>query len=195
MAAGDIAWIVGAYLIGSFPTGRLIGRRVGHDPLREGSGNPGATNVYRTAGWSAGLAVLLGDLAKGAVAAGGAYFLVGREVAVLCWAAAVLGHVAPVTRLRQGGKGVATAGGGAFVLYPIAATVLIVVFVLVVRRWRMPSVGSLMLAVLLPTYVAMRGSPAKETACAIAIGLLVLVRHRANVARLLRGDERPVSSG
>ncbi len=195
MAASDIAWIVGAYLLGSFPTARLIGRRVGHDPLREGSGNPGATNVYRTAGWSAGVAVLVGDLAKGAVATGVAYGLAGREMAALCWAAAVLGHVAPVTMPWRGGKGVATAGGGAFVLYPIAATVLLVVFVVVVRRWRTSSIGSLVLAVALPTYVAIRGSPAREMACATAISVLVLLRHRANIGRLLRGEERSVSSG
>src|SRR5690349_18914145 len=106
-----VAWIVvavGAYAAGTFPTAQLVGRRLGRDPTREGSGNPGATNVYRTAGRRAGLMVALGDVAKGAVPTAVGYLVDGRPLATVAWAAAVAGHVAPVTRRLRGGKGVAT---------------------------------------------------------------------------------------
>src|SRR5689334_17894800 len=98
-----------AYLAGMFPTARLVGGRTGHDPTHEGSGNPGASNVYRLAGRRAGAMVFLGDFAKGALAAGVGLAVGGRALGLACGAAAVAGHIAPVTRRFRGGKGVATA--------------------------------------------------------------------------------------
>lgn len=185
-----IAVIVGAYLAGTFPTAQLVGRRLGRDPTREGSGNPGATNVYRTAGRRAGAMVALGDVLKGAVPAGVGYLVDGRPLATVAWIAAVAGHVAPVTRGWRGGKGVATGAGGAVVLHPLVVAALAVVFGVVVKLTRRASLGSLSMAVLLPVGVAIVGRPAWEVVSSAALGALVLVRHGANVRRLLAGTEQ-----
>ncbi|HUP75625.1 MAG TPA: glycerol-3-phosphate acyltransferase [Acidimicrobiales bacterium] len=186
-------WIVvtaGAYGVGTFPTAQIVGRRIGRDPTREGSGNPGATNVYRTAGRRAGLLVGLVDVLKGAAPAAVGYLVDGRPLATVAWAAAVAGHVLPVTRWLRGGKGVATAAGGAAVLHPLIALALGVVFVVVARATRRASLGSLAIAVLLPVGVAITGRPAWEVGAAAAIGALVLVRHAANLRRLFEGTEQ-----
>ena len=99
------------YLLGTFPTAALVGRLTGHDPTAEGSGNPGATNVYGTSGRGAGAADPLIDLAKGVIAAGIGLAVGDHTLGVLTGAAAVLGHVVPLTRPTLGGKGVATAAG------------------------------------------------------------------------------------
>lgn len=190
VGVGEIAVVVGAYAIGSFPTAQLVGRRVGHDPLLEGSGNPGASNVYRTAGRAAGLVVLLGDAAKGAVPTLVALLVAGRGLAAVCWLAAVVGHVAPLRRGLRGGKGVATAAGGAAILYPVIALALGAVFALVVRRRRVPALGSLAMAVLLPVLVAVTGHPGWESAVAVTVSALVISRHHGNIRRLLSGTER-----
>ena len=190
MAVGEIVGVASAYLVGTFPTAQLVGRRAGHDPLLEGSGNPGATNVYRTAGRTAGIVVLLGDAAKGALPTAVALVLAGRWIAALCWLAAVAGHVAPIVRRLRGGKGVATAAGGAAVLYPIAAIGLLVVFMVVVRRSRTPSLGSLAMAALLPGLVALTGHSRREWFVALTVSAVVVARHRDNIGRLIAGTER-----
>jgi acyl phosphate:glycerol-3-phosphate acyltransferase len=181
-----------AYLVGTFPTAHLVARRLCHDPTLEGSGNPGATNVYRVAGRRAGLAVAAGNVAKGMVPVGVALAAAGRPTAVACWAAAVVGHVFPVHRsLRgvKGGKGVATAGGGALVLYPIVSVALLAAFFVVVRLSRRASVGSLVMAVGLPVLIAVRGGRAWEVAVGVGVSALVVARHAANIRRLIRRDE------
>lgn len=182
-----------AYLVGTFPSAQLVASRRGHDPTREGSGNPGASNVYRVAGRRAGVAVLLLDLAKGAVPAaiglwaGGADD--GRLVALVCGLAALAGHVAPATRRFRGGKGVATAGGMAVVLFPILAVPLALLFVAVAGLTRVAALGSLAMAAAFPVLVAMSGRPGVEIlGCAVA-SALVVVRHHGNISRLLGGRE------
>ena len=151
---GAVLVVVAGYLLGTFPSAALVGRVTGHDPTAEGSGNPGATNVYRTSGRGAGLAVLAIDLAKGALAAGLGLLVGDHTLGLAAGAAAVLGHVAPVGPPLPGGKGVATAAGMAIVLYPGLSVVLGVVFALTVAVTRRSSVGSLVLALLLPIGVA-----------------------------------------
>src|SRR3954469_18761612 len=86
------------YLLGTLPTAMAVGRRLGRDPTLEGSGNPGATNVYRTAGRRAGLLVGAVDVLKGAVPTAIGYTIDGRPLATVAWIAAVAGHVLPLTR-------------------------------------------------------------------------------------------------
>jgi acyl phosphate:glycerol-3-phosphate acyltransferase len=181
---------VPAYLLGTFPTAILVGRRQGRDPTLEGSGNPGASNAYRTMGRRAGLAVLLGDLAKGAVAAGAGLASGHRGVGVACGVAAVLGHVVPATRRFRGGKGVATGAGMAMVLLPLGAPVLALVWVGAVRVVGAAAAGSIAVAVGLPIVAAVVGRPGAEVAAFAMCGLLVVARHRGNISRLRRGDER-----
>jgi glycerol-3-phosphate acyltransferase PlsY len=188
----DLAWVllVPAYLLGTFPTAILVGRRAGRDPTQEGSGNPGASNAYRTMGRRAGVLVLAGDLSKGAVAAGLGLGTGNRAVAVGCGLAAVVGHVLPATRGWRGGKGVATAAGMAIVLVPVVAAVLAVVWAVVARVTGTASVASLAIAAGLPVGAAVAGRPAGEVAACAAVGVLVVLRHRENLDRLRRGEER-----
>ena len=189
--AVDAIWVlvVPAYLLGTFPTALLVGRRQGRDLSVEGSGNPGASNTFRTLGRRAGAIVLLGDLAKGAVAAAAGLATGNRAVAVACGLAAVLGHVAPVTRRFRGGKGVATGAGMALVLLPVPALVLGAVWGLTVKVSGAASAGSLAVAIGLPLGAAAVGRPAGEVVAFAACGLLVVARHRTNIDRLRRGEE------
>lgn len=179
-----------AYLVGTFPTAQLVGESRGVDPTATGSGNPGASNAFRTMGRSAGALVLAGDLAKGAVAAAAGLATGNRAVAVGCGLAAVVGHVAPVTRRFRGGKGVATAGGMALVLLPLPAVVLAVLWAGVVKATGAAAAGSLVLASGLPLGAAIVGRPGAEVAAFAVCGLLVVARHRGNIGRLRRGEER-----
>lgn len=192
MVLGAVAGVIGSYAVGMFPTAHLVARRRGHDPTREGSGNPGATNVYRVAGRRAGALVGVGDVAKGVVPTSVALLASGRPLACACFAAAVLGHVFPLARGRRGGKGVATAGGGVAVLYPLAAVALIALFALAVTFSRRVSVGSLAMALALPALVAVSGHPSWEVAVAAGVSLLVIVRHIDNIRRLVRHEERTI---
>jgi acyl phosphate:glycerol-3-phosphate acyltransferase len=186
--------LVAAYLLGTFPTAVLVARRLGHDPTREGSGNPGASNVYRLAGRRAGLAVFAGDLVKGALAAGVGLAVGGRPLALACGAAAVLGHVAPVTRGFRGGRGVATGAGVAVVLYPLLAVPIAVLWALVVRVSGKASLASLVVVVAVPVTLVLIGRPAWELAGVAGIAALVALRHAGNIGRLLRGEERSIRS-
>jgi glycerol-3-phosphate acyltransferase PlsY len=183
-----------AYLLGTFPTALLVGRSRGHDPTLEGSGNPGATNTMRTMGRRAGLVVLLGDAGKGALAAGAGWAIGGRAVGVACGVAAVVGHVAPVTRRFRGGKGVATGAGMALVLLPIEAVILGVVFAIVAKRTRAASAGSIAVALGFPIGAAVAGRPAGEIAAFAGCSVLVLLRHRENIERLRHGAEATIDS-
>lgn len=178
-----------AYLFGTIPTARLVAARTGRDPSAEGSNNPGASNVYRLVGWRAGMVVLIIDVGKGIAATVLGWAAGGRNLALVAGAAAVLGHVAPLTRRLRGGKGVATAGGMALVLWPIPSAALIVVFALVAVTIRIASVGSLAMAAGLPLGVALSGRDWAEVASAVLVALLVIARHHENIARLIKGEE------
>ncbi|MCB9372246.1 MAG: glycerol-3-phosphate 1-O-acyltransferase PlsY [Microthrixaceae bacterium] len=181
--------VVPSYLVGTFPTGLLVGRRAGHDPTAEGSGNPGATNVARVAGRGAGLVVLLVDLAKGALPAAVGVAVGGAVLGLACGGAAVLGHVAPVTRGFRGGKGVATAAGTVIVVEPALSLVIGAAFVVAALVSRRVSVASLTMAVALPLVLLVAGRPAGEVALAVGLSLCVIARHHENIARLLRHEE------
>lgn len=181
-----------SYVLGGFPTAQLIARRRGHDPTREGSGNPGASNVYRVAGRRAGLWVLLGDLAKGALPAAVGLAAGGRSLGIAAGIAAMVGHVAPVQRSFRGGKGVATLGGACIVLFPGVSAALVAVWAAVMRTTRIAALGSLAMALLLPVGVAVSGRGSDEVLAMAAASAVVVVRHRSNIVRLARGSEQAV---
>ena len=178
-----------AYLLGTLPSAQLVAGRSGVDPTSAGSGNPGATNVYRTAGRRAGLVVFTADVGKGIAAVALGMAVAGRPLALACWVAATLGHVLPVTRRLRGGKGVATGGGGSIVLFPVLAVGVIALFAFVARVTGKASMGSIAIALALPVAVAAAGNTTREVLVAAAISALVLVRHVANIRRLLAGEE------
>lgn len=181
-----------AYLAGSFPTATIVGMVSGHDPSKEGSGNPGATNVYRTAGPTYGLITVVVDILKGVVPVLVVLVVVDRPWAAVAWVAVTVGHVFPAGRFRHGGKGVATGGGGAMPLFPVLGTALVLLFAVVVKTTRTPSVGSLLIAVLTPIGVAFLFEDVVELVASLAVSLLVIARHRGNIARLASGTELPI---
>ena len=185
-----------AYLVGSVPAGYLAGRWARGIDLRDhGSGNLGATNTFRVLGPKLAVPVLLFDLGKGVLAAGLFPRLDGTDV--LAWslaygAAAILGHIFPVFMRFRGGKGVATAAGVFIALSPASAGVAFLVWAAILALGRIMSLaslgGALALVVALPL---LDGRPALVT-LGIAIAAIVIFAHRANISRLLRGEEQGV---
>ena len=191
--------LVAAYLIGSIPTAYLVGRANGVDLRTVGSGNLGATNVFRTLGWKAGLFVYIVDMTKGALpvallpsAAG-----VGRgwPWGVAFGIAAILGHVKPVFLMgKGGGKGVATASGVFLALAPIPALCAFLTFVVVVAITKYVSLGSLVGAVVLPLALLLQTRALTPLVLvSAAIAGFVFWTHRENITRLRNGTERRIS--
>lgn len=187
------AAIIG-YIVGSLPLGFLIARgRGGIDLRRVGSGNVGAANVYRSAGRSLGVTVMLVDMCKGAGGVLLARHLLGgpaEGVAALAGLGAVIGHIYPVWLRFVGGKGVAVACGVFALLAPVATAVAAAVFVLATWITRYVSLGSVLATMTLPAVEWTRVGPDPVTLAATAASALILFRHRGNLARILRGTER-----
>lgn len=178
-----------AYLLGTFPSAAIVGRRAGHDVTQEGSKNPGTSNIVRLMGWKAGLVVLLLDMGKGALAAGVGLAIDDHRGAYILGVAAVIGHVFPVTRHFKGGRGVATAAGVLAVVFPFVIVVLGVVWVAIARGLHKASVASVVCAILFPTIVALRGGGKLDLAVTCGLAAIVIVRHVSNLRRLVRGEE------
>jgi acyl phosphate:glycerol-3-phosphate acyltransferase len=176
-----------AWLLGTFPSAVLVARAHGHDVTKEGSGNPGASNVARLAGWRAGALVLVCDLAKGALAAGVGYAVGGRPGAFTLGIAAVVGHTFPL--YRKGGKGVATAAGALVVLYPLIVLGVAVVWLVVARLLHKASLASLLGVVLFWIAAVIMDYALWEIVVLSALAILVITRHFGNIRRLLRRQE------
>ena len=182
-----------AWLLGTFPSALLVARAHGRDIMQEGSGNPGASNVHRLLGWKAGALVLLSDFAKGAAAAGAGLAIGGRAGACVLGVSAVVGHTYPL--YRKGGKGVAAAGGALIVLYPFVVLGLGVAWFVVARVLHKASLASLLATILFPIAVFVLGYDRWEVGVVGALALLVVVRHAANIRRLLRREEIDLDVG
>jgi glycerol-3-phosphate acyltransferase PlsY len=197
-----IVAVVLSYLSGSIPFASIAGRVSGVDLRKQGSGNLGATNVFRVLGWKIGLLVFLADALKGALPV---LYLPPRIVsarepivwAIVCGIAAILGHVRPVfLKLRRGGKGVATAAGVFFALAPIPMAVTFAVFVVVVLASGYVSLGSMLSAIVLPTLLLVTLGPRSPLfLVSVVIALFVFWTHRSNIGRLRRGEEHRFGRG
>lgn len=179
-----------AYLLGSIPTGLLLAKAFGVDIRKQGSGNIGATNVYRTMGKKVGILTLAGDCLKGllpVLAAKGAGLSEGMVAAVAL--AAFLGHVYSVFLKFKGGKGVATALGVFLGLSPGSILIALAVFVAVLLKWRYVSLASICAAAVIPVAVALIERRPEPIAMAVAAAGIVIFRHRENIARLRAGTE------
>jgi glycerol-3-phosphate acyltransferase PlsY len=194
--------VLGAYLLGSIPSAYIAGRALkGIDLRQHGSGNLGATNVYRVLGAGAAIAVLLFDAAKGALPVwlfprmlltpGSALSHVGLAWAIAYGLSAIAGHVRPIfLRGKGGGKGVATAAGVFLALAPLPMGVALAVWITVVLVTGYVSAASLAAAVALPVALAVvRGPTSPLTLVAVGVALFVFWTHRANIGRLRRGEE------
>ena len=192
-AFGSVLLVLAAYLLGATPTSYIAGKIGRGIDLREhGSRNLGATNVYRVLGWKYAIPVALIDAAKGALSVGVLGSLSGGPawVPVVLGLAAVLGHVySPYVGFR-GGKGVATAGGVFLALAPLAVAISLPIWVGMLWAFGYVSVASLTVAVLFPLWVRLTRPAAPYTFWAsLALALLIVYSHRANIRRLLDGTE------
>jgi glycerol-3-phosphate acyltransferase PlsY len=194
--------LIASYLLGSIPAGYLAGRLARVDIRKVGSGNIGATNVTRVLGRRYGYLVFAIDFLKGLVVVrlsillaqtqfGGKYVeLIGIIAAVAC----VLGHTFPIWLQFKGGKGVATSAGALFGLLPLATLVGALIWFIVFKLTRYVSVASIAAAIALPIVIFImigRGGANREVlfSFSICLAALVVLRHRSNLVRLMRGTE------
>lgn len=180
------------YLIAAIPTGIVLSRLMGSEDIREkGSGNIGATNVYRVAGKLAGVLTLVGDALKGLLPllAIKTWLQPTPEQLGVASAVAILGHCYPVYLKFKGGKGVATALGIFLVLSPKAVLGALIVFIIAVATTRYISLGSVLAAMSAPLLILMLSHPQPIFLATLFIASLVIWRHRSNVKRLLDGTE------
>lgn len=199
--------ILVSYLIGSIPTAIITGKILrGIDIRQHGSGNAGATNVFRVLGWKAGLFVLLFDMGKGLIATVLLYklalapgFLDPVVLKIIAGLSAVFGHIWTVFASFKGGKGVGTGAGMLLGLFPQAVGVAVLVFIIVVALTRYVSLGSILASLTIPVYLLFKVyvlkanlSPALMV-LALLIPLLIIFTHRSNIGRLLKGEENKIA--
>ncbi|HIJ57351.1 MAG TPA: glycerol-3-phosphate 1-O-acyltransferase PlsY [Deltaproteobacteria bacterium] len=185
-----------SYLLGSIPWGLILTRRFsGIDVRRNGSGNIGATNVYRLGGARLAILTLAADILKGLIPVWLAVSITPessegdlfRSAVAL---AAVLGHLFPIyLRFKEGGKGIAVATGCFLVIAPVACTISIIAFILSVRLSNRVSLASLIASLLLPFTVWMTTGSVPLTGCAGIAAGLIIIRHMPNIKRLISGTE------
>ena len=186
--------VAGGYLLGAVPFGLLVVRLVtGRDIRAEGSGNIGATNVFRIAGPALGIVVLALDMVKGAVPV-----LVARQigaspaVAVAAGLATIVGHNWPVFLKGKGGKGIATSYGVLLALSPVVGLIAALIWVGAVAVTRFASLGSLLGVLSVPVAMLARGEPFAHVVFGVAAAGLGVHRHRTNIQRLIAGEEPPL---
>lgn len=198
--------IVISYLMGSFPTSIIAGKLLkGIDIRQHGSGNAGATNVFRVLGWKAGSVVLFIDIMKGLIPTA-MLFQLGLKgmswdpvnMQILAGISAVFGHIWTVFAGFKGGKGVGTGAGMVIGLLPQAVVIAILVFIVTVAITRYVSLGSILASVSLP--LAVFGQkflmgidvPIQLQLLSLFIPALIIFTHRSNVQRLLKGEESKI---
>ena len=187
----DALAILGGYLLGSLPFGYWVPRLVrGEDIRTKGSGNVGASNVFRVYGRSLGVPVALLDLAKGFAAASLGLWIGGALIGVLAAAAAMIGHARPVfLRFEKGGKMVATAGGAAFALAPLAAFCCVALWLVVFLVTRYASLASIVTAIGLAVLVLLFDYSWPIVVFGVAGAVAVIALHHQNIRRLFAGTE------
>ncbi len=201
----QIAWIFPlAYLLGSIPTAVWVGKIFFNIDVREhGSGNAGATNVMRVLGVKTGIPVLLTDMLKGWFAVYLVHFQgvleEGNEawmlVAIILGVLAVIGHIFPVFAGFRGGKGVATIAGVCISLHPLATVSALGIFILVLIIWKYVSLGSIFAGISFPAWVIIvfHSEYLSMGIFSVIAAILLVVTHRANIKRLLKGEEKVAS--
>jgi glycerol-3-phosphate acyltransferase PlsY len=188
--------VVLAYLLGSVPTGYVVGKLAGIDVREVGSGNIGATNVARAVGKRQGLLTLLADAAKGFLPVLIAIQLEFSSVAIAATAtAAFLGHIYPVFLRFRGGKGVATALGGLLAIAPVATLVVVGLFALAAFGSRIVSLAAMMAAVAAPLVLWLFYQPPAIVAMGLVMAAMIVFRHRGNIQRLRAGTEPRFGEG
>jgi glycerol-3-phosphate acyltransferase PlsY len=185
------------YLITAIPTGVVLARVMGYEDVRDkGSGNIGATNVYRVAGKLPGVLTLVGDILKGflpLLACKTWLTPTPTQLGIAC-AVAIVGHCYPVYLKFRGGKGIATALGIFLVISPAAVLGAAIVFGVAIAITRFISLGSVLAAMATPLLVLMLNEPQPIFLATLFIAALIVWRHRSNIKRLLDGSENRFKS-
>lgn len=186
--------VLAAYLIGSIPFGYLLARLwKGIDIRQHGSGNIGATNVWRTLGKGPGLVVLLLDFLKGATAVMLAKQLENTDIATLAAALAVMaGHSWPLWLGFKGGKIIAAGAGAILAIAPMPLLLAFIVFVVVVALSRYVSLGSILAAISLPVWMLLLHYNQTMIIFSILVAAFAVWRHKTNIKRLLQGTESKI---
>jgi glycerol-3-phosphate acyltransferase PlsY len=199
--------VIASYLIGSVPTAIIYGRLTKKIDIRKhGSGNAGATNVFRVLGWKAGLIVLSIDMLKGLVAtlliyrlAIGSIPLEPELFKIIAGLSAVFGHIWTVFAGFKGGKGVGTGAGMLFGLIPVAVAMAIVIFIITVSISKYVSLGSILASITIPVYLFIakyfyyQDITLSILVFGICIPVLIIFTHRSNIHRLLKGEESKIT--
>lgn len=191
MMIQQVLLVVCAYVIGSIPTGLLLAKAFGGIDIRsQGSGNIGATNVYRTVGRKLGILTLLGDCLKGFIPVITAKILGVPDLLVaIVGLAAFLGHIFPVFLRFKGGKGVATALGVFLATSPIAVLSALVIFSIILAVWRFVSLASIVSAALMPVFTFIFNPQPLIIGMSFIIAVIVILKHHENIRRLRIGAE------
>lgn len=183
------AAVVG-YFLGSVPFSYIVSQKLGHVDIRKhGSGNAGATNVYRVLGRKVGLIAFLGDFFKGCLAALVGYFIAGSDGAAICATVAVVGHCYPFTLGFKGGKGVATSAGMIMATQPIIGLIVLVIHFVTLKTVKIMSVASIVAAIVMPILAILFNTSDIYVGCSVFLGAFVIFRHRSNIQKLMRGEE------
>jgi acyl phosphate:glycerol-3-phosphate acyltransferase len=194
----NILILLAAYLLGSIPFSVIIGKLFYNTDVRQyGSGNPGATNMLRTLGPKAGLIVLILDIAKGIAAVFLAHLMENngelslQELESITGACAIAGHIFPVFLSFKGGKGVATAVGVIYAIQPLFGVIATLLFIVILVTTRYVSLGSILAAAIYPVLnvIFYKESTKGVLIFAIALALVIIIKHKANIQRLLKGGE------
>ena len=197
MVFQTIFFAIAAYVAGAIPFGKIIARYVARiDITKRGSGNIGATNVARELGMKWGIITLILDLLKGFVpvvlfshffAQAGPFHEAALAGIGIC---ALLGHMFPVFLGFRGGKGVATALGVYLAISPLSCLCSLVVFIIIVMIWNYISLGSMLLAAVMPVFLILFGKPQPLIIGSLIMAVLICYKHKVNIQALIRGEER-----
>ncbi len=191
MSASGFSLVIFGYLLGSVPCGLVLARITGApDPRKVGSGNIGATNVMRSGGKALGVITLFLDILKGLIPTFiAASTLDNLTLVALVGFSAFLGHLFPLYLKFKGGKGVATAIGVTLILMPKALLLALLCFLAAAWLTRMVSVGSITASALLPLWGWAWGYPRPFILFACLMAALIIIKHHANIRRILNGTE------
>lgn len=194
-----------SYLAGSFPTSIIVARLFkGIDIRDHGSGNAGATNVFRIVGWQAALIVVIVDIGKGTLATvlisqlrlGTTPDIYPSLFQIFAGVSAIIGHSYPIFAGFRGGKGVATGAGMVMGLFPIIFLICLAVFIIIVMLTGLVSLASMTAAVTLPicVYLILGGADLPLIIFSIVIPLFIIYTHRENIQRLIKGEEKSLDN-
>ncbi len=181
------------YVLGAIPFSFIVGKYYGQIDIRNvGSGNLGATNVFRSLGKKAAALALAGDFLKGVAAVLIGSSLWGYDYGILAGAGAILGHCYPATLGFKGGKGVATSAGVLLALNPMLILYLLPLYIIMVKVFKIVSLSSILIAASTPIISYFMGMPDNFLRFALLASLFVIYRHKSNIKKLLAGEEKKI---